>query len=177
MDDTIHLNQLVLGIGNLLLGDEGVGVHAAQVLLTETLPGHTEVLDIGTAILDAMVAMETADRIIIVDAMKADGQPGSIYRIPLEDCKKAEQIGSLHGFDINRVMALSGRTDQPEVIVIGIEPAVIDWSTELSPEVTAVFPTLLDFIRQEIASVDMSINSATQNGFDAANIVMENRNC
>ena len=172
MEGDIKIKQLILGIGNLLLGDEGVGVHAAQVLLTETLPGDTEVLDIGTAILDAMEAMETADRIVIVDAMKADGQPGSIYRIPLENCKKTEQIGSMHGFDINRVMALSGRTDQPEVIVIGIEPAVIDWSTELSPEVTAIFPTVLDTIRQEVACVDMIINSVRQSSFEPENIVM-----
>lgn len=170
MRGTKHFKQLVLGIGNLLLGDEGVGVHAAQVLLIETLPGDTEVLDIGTAVLEAMDELETADRIVIVDAMQAGGQPGSIYRIPLENCKKTEQIGSMHGFDINRVMALSGRTDQPEVIVIGVEPAVIDWSTELSPEVTAVFPTVLDTIRQEVACVDMTINSVRQSSFEPENL-------
>ena len=176
MRGTKNYKQLVLGIGNLLLGDEGVGVHAAQVLLTETLPGDTDVLDVGTAILDAMEAMETAGRIVLVDAMKADGQPGTIYRVPLEDCNKNEQIGSMHGFDVHRVMALSGRTDQPEVIVIGIEPALIDWSTELSPEVTAVFPLVLDVIRQEVACVDMAMNRVRPSSFEPENIVMENLN-
>ena len=142
--------QLVLGIGNLLLGDEGVGVHAAQMLMSEALPEGTRVLDTGTAVLDAMDALAAAERVIVMDAMQANGTPGSIYRIALKDCKQAGNIGSLHGFDIGRVMALSGRTDMPDVIVIGMEPARIEWSVELSPEVSGMFAPYLDMVRQEI---------------------------
>jgi hydrogenase maturation protease len=159
MEGDIKIKQLILGIGNLLLGDEGVGVHAAQVLLTETLPGDTEVLEVGTAILDAMEALEAADRVIVMDAVKAGELPGSIYRIPLEECKAAGNIGSMHGFDIGRVMALSRRKDLPEVVVIGIEPAVIDWTTELSPEVSGMFAHYLDTVRQEINSEYSSVKT------------------
>lgn len=144
--------QLVMGIGNLLLGDEGVGVHAAQALMRETLPGGTCVLDTGTAVLEAMDELETADRVIVMDAMQADGAPGSVYRVALGDCRQSGPIGSLHGFDIQRVMALAGRTDFPEVIVIGMEPGTIDWSMDLSPAVSDGFPRFLNAVRREMAS-------------------------
>ena len=63
------METLVLGMGNMLLGDEGVGVHAALALM-EDCPAGTEVLDIGTAILDALPALERAERVIVMDAMK-----------------------------------------------------------------------------------------------------------
>lgn len=142
--------QLVLGIGNLLLGDEGVGVHAAHALMDEPLPEGTRVLETGTAVLEAMDELEAADRVIVMDAMQADGAPGSVYRVALEDCRQKSHIGSLHGFDIQRVVALSGRTDLPEVVVIGMEPGKIDWSVEMSPAVADGFPAFLNAVRQEI---------------------------
>jgi len=151
-EHTVYPEQLVMGIGNLLLGDEGVGVHAAQALMSETLPEGTWVLDTGTAVLDAMEALAAAERVIVMDAMQANGTPGSIYRIALKDCEQAGNIGSLHGFDISRVVALSGRTDMPEVIVLGMEPARIEWSVELSSEVSGMFARYLDIVRQEIDS-------------------------
>lgn len=144
------MKTLVLGLGNLLLGDEGVGVHAARALLEEGCPDGTTILDVGTAILDAIPAIEVADRIIVVDAVKADGEPGSVYKMPLSDFMRAPVIASMHGFDLSRVLALAGRIEPPEVVVIGVEPAVIDWSMELSPRVAASFPFVLDAIRHEM---------------------------
>ncbi len=71
------IKTVVLGFGNLLLGDEGVGVHAAQVL-SGNCPEGVEVRDIGTAILEAIPDFEKADKIIVIDAMKAHGM-GAIF--------------------------------------------------------------------------------------------------
>jgi len=142
---------LILGIGNLLLCDEGVGVHAARALQREDLPSHIITLDIGTAFLDALPEIERADHIIIIDAMKADHAPGTIYRVPLEDCVRPEYIASLHGFDLSRVMFLAGRTSPPDVIVIGVEPARIEWGTELSPQIRETIPAVIETIKTEIA--------------------------
>jgi hydrogenase maturation protease len=144
------MKTLVLGIGNLLLGDEGVGVHAAHALLAEDLPPHVKVLDIGTAILDALPDIEDADRIIVLDAVKADGPPGSVYRLPFDECEHARCIASMHGFDLSRVMALTGRTQPPEVLVMGIEPEQMNWSLELSPTVAAALPILLREVAKEL---------------------------
>jgi hydrogenase maturation protease len=143
------METLVLGMGNLLLGDEGVGVHAALSLIEDCPPG-TTVLDIGTAILDALPALERAERVIIMDAMKAQGDPGTVYRVPLSQCKGSQCIASMHGFDIFRVLALTKRREAPEVIVLGVEPACIDWSMELSPQVANALPFLLEAVRNEI---------------------------
>ncbi len=58
------MKTLILGMGNLLLGDEGVGVHAVRALLKDGCPPGIEILEIGTAILDALPALETAGRVI-----------------------------------------------------------------------------------------------------------------
>ena len=144
------MKTLVLGLGNLLLGDEGIGVHAAQALQREAPALGAIVLDIGTAILDALPFLETAERVIVIDAVTAGLKPGEICRFNLKDALPAQTIGSLHGFDLTRVMALIGREQPPEVTVIGVEPAVIAWSLELSPPLKATFPDLLSLIRKEI---------------------------
>lgn len=143
------MQTIILGIGNELLGDEGVGVHAARLLQLENLPGNTRVLEIGTSILDALQDLETAGRVIIVDAMKAGSSPGTVYKVPLESCQGPTCIASMHGFDIFRVMALAGFSRTPPVTVFGVEPALIDWSMELSPAVSQAMPFLLEAVRQE----------------------------
>ncbi|MEN6438117.1 MAG: hydrogenase maturation protease [Syntrophobacter sp.] len=141
---------LVLGLGNLLLADEGIGVHAAQALIRADMPPEVTVRDTGTAILDAIPDLETADFVIVVDAVKADRTPGSVYRIPFADMVRPEVIGSMHGFDLSRVLALTPRKTVPEVLVVGVEPALIDWSMELSPPVAAALPRVIDQVRLEI---------------------------
>ena len=145
------LETLILGLGNPLLGDEGVGVHAARALAGADLPAGTEVLEIGTAVLEALPDLERARRVIVVDAMKGGETPGTIYRLPLEDCRHKEQIASMHGFDLPRVLALSRRADLPEVIVIGVEPASFDWSLELSPTLAQALPELVEIVLREVA--------------------------
>jgi hydrogenase maturation protease len=142
--------MLILGLGNLLLADEGVGVHAARLLMEKNRRGNVVILDIGTAVLDALPALEEADRVLIIDAVKADGPAGSVYRIPYDDCLRPSVIASMHGFDFSRVLAMAGRTECPEITVIGVEPARIDWSLELSPEVAASLSVVLDAVEEEI---------------------------
>jgi len=142
---------LVLGIGNLLLGDEGVGIHAVREL--ERTAGRlqgVEILEVGTAVLDALPALEKARRVILLDAMQAQGEPGSIYRVPLTRCSGSQLIASMHGFDIFRVLKLAGRKEPPEVIVLGVEPAHMGWSMQLSSPVSKAMKALLDAVFQEI---------------------------
>lgn len=141
---------LIMGIGNLLLGDEGVGIHAAWALQEKELPDYVEVLDAGTAFLDAIPSIENKDRLIIIDAMEADGVPGTIYRMPLEKCMKKGRIDSLHGFDVFRMIAMTGNKKNADVIVFGVEPSELKWSMELSPQVSKSIPGLLEALYREI---------------------------
>jgi hydrogenase maturation protease len=150
------VRTLVLGVGNVLLQDEGVGVHVVRALGREPPPSHVSVLEIGTAFLDALAEIEQAERIIIVDAMHGGEAPGTIYRVPFEDCARPAVVASMHGFDLSRVFYLAGRTSPPEVIVIGVEPARIDWGTELSPELQDAIPAVVAVVGAE-ALVDRTL--------------------
>lgn len=143
------MKTLVLGLGNLLLADEGIGVHVAHALMAKGVPDTTTVLDIGTAILDALPALESAENVIIVDAMKANGLPGTVYRIGLNECVQKEYVASMHGFDIARALALTQRVGTPTITVIGIEPECIEWSMQLSPNVAASIPMVIKAVEKE----------------------------
>ena len=146
------MNTLILGLGNEILGDEGVGVHAVRALAADSLPAGVEVLEVGTAILDVLPALENPQHLIIIDAMQGPGPAGSVYRTMLDGCSGSPTIASLHGFDIFRVLALAGRKDLPETVVFGVEPAVIGWSMTLSPAVQKAIPHLLNFLYNEFAA-------------------------
>jgi len=145
------MRTLILGIGNLLLCDEGVGVHVARALQREQLPENVITLEVGTAFLDALPEIELADRIIIVDAMEAGHAPGTVYRIPFEDCAKRDMLVSLHGFDLSRAIYLAGRESAPEAVVIGVEPSRIDWGIDLSPKIQEMMPSIIEAVKVEIA--------------------------
>jgi hydrogenase maturation protease len=144
------VNTLILGIGNLLLCDEGVGVHVARALAGRHLPPDVSVVEAGTAFLDVLPDIEKADRILLIDAMEAGGAPGSVYRMPFDQCLHPEMLASLHGFDLSRVLYMAGRNRAPEVTVFGIEPALIEWGTELSPAIKRAFPAVEEAILNEL---------------------------
>ena len=146
------MRTLILGIGNYLLCDEGVGVHVARTLAQGNLPSGVTVVEAGTAFLDVLPEIENADRILLIDAMEAGGTPGSIYRLPFDQCRHPDMLASLHGFDLSRVLFMAGNHDTPEVTVFGIEPARIEWGTELSPEVRRAVPALATAIFNELAA-------------------------
>ena len=130
------MHNLILGMGNILLADEGVGVRVAQMLLEDEREDGAVVLDVGNALLDALPAIAAADRVVVVDAMKGGGTPGTVYRVSIDECACSGPIGSVHGFDFASVLHLAGRDEPPEMVVIGVEPECIDWSMELSQAVS-----------------------------------------
>jgi hydrogenase maturation protease len=148
-----RIHTLILGIGNLLIADEGLGVHASRALLKQGAPPGSRVVEVGTSILDILPLLEEPQHIVVMDAMQADGQPGTIYRVPLNECRYTPNISSMHGFDLPRAMYMVGRKQLPDAVVFGVEPAVLDWSLELSPQVEASLPILLDAVRREVRNI------------------------
>jgi hydrogenase maturation protease len=146
------MNTLILGMGNLLLCDEGVGVHVARALSQCELPPDVAAVEAGTAFLDVLPEIERADRILLIDAMEGGGAPGSVYRVPFDQCRHPDMLASLHGFDLSRVLYMAGKDRPPEVLVFGVEPARIEWGTELSPAVQRVLPALQEAILNEVAN-------------------------
>lgn len=152
---------LVLGLGNIVMADDGIGVHAVRALRQQDLPEGVVALEVGTAFLDALPEIEQARQILVLDALRAGKSPGTVYRIPYEDCRVKPFLASLHGFDLSRVLALAGRQGEPpRVTVIGVEPARIEWSLELSPEVAFSLGAVVDAAQREIR--DMQERAGTE---------------
>lgn len=156
MSSASRKKVVVVGIGNLLLKDEGVGVHVAHALEAATLPQDVEleVIDGGTSP-HLLRLLEDVDKLIIVDATRGGSEPGAIYRFGPE--LMAEPNGermSVHDIGIGETLRIAKSLGQEprEVVIIGIEPKEIDWGLELSPELEKKMPQIVEIVRQEIAA-------------------------
>lgn len=144
---------VVLGVGNLLLSDEGIGVHVVNRLLKMALPPGVEVIEGGVDGLGLMSVVTTADRLIVIDAVKGGGPPGSIYRFDPEDIKSYPVFSkvSMHEIGILEVIRLSKLVGPiPKTTVIGIEPKSLNMGMELSPEIEAKVPKIIELIFDEL---------------------------
>lgn len=144
---------LILGLGNILLGDEGVGVRVAERLLSQPLPDNLEVIDGGTAGYELINLFEGREKVIIVDAVKTDDQPGSIYKMDLSVIEEdTVRSLSLHQIGLNSVFKMASLMDiNPEVILVGIVPK--DYQTYqigLSREAERAIPQAIETIFEEI---------------------------
>lgn len=153
---------LILGLGNILLRDEGVGSHVAALLQKEPLPADVEVVDGGTAALDALLLAQRAEKLIVIDALRAGGKPGTIYRAKFLAGEKDElaelfagQRGSrisLHQVGLIDALAVAGRLNclPEEIVIIGVEPAEVGYGLELTDEVEQKTPEIIDTVVKEI---------------------------
>lgn len=145
---------LILGIGNYLMGDEGLGVHLANQLKAEVDPGLADVLDGGTAGFQLMEYLESYPNIILIDAT-LDGKPaGTIQRIKPRFSKDFPSAMSTHEIglkDLVEGLYLLGKLPNIDLFIVSIEK-IQPLSTELSPEVIRVFPQLKSQIVELAAS-------------------------
>jgi len=145
---------VVVGVGNLLMKDEGIGIHAVKALQEIKLPPDVRLIDGGTSP-DIIAYTRAGDKLIIVDAAKAGGEPGAIYRFRPEDLAderadltSAHQLGVLPNL---RLMEMSRALPQ-EVVIIGVEPAEIDWGTEPSELLKRRLPEIVEVVLKEIGA-------------------------
>ncbi len=133
---------LILGIGNVLLTDEGIGVRVAEKMHGDALPPDVEVLDGGVGGLNLSILIEGREKVIVVDAVKAGAPPGTLFRFTDKDlAAKKGTLRSAHGIDFSDVIAIvefSG-TKPDEIVFLGIEPESLDASMELSPLIEKIF--------------------------------------
>jgi hydrogenase maturation protease len=145
---------VILGVGNLLLSDEGVGVHVANKLMEMDLPEGVEVYEGGTDGFRLMSVVAGADRLIVVDAVKGGGEPGSIYRFDVKDAPSMPDSykTSVHQIGILEVIHFSefvGEGKTPDATIIGVEPKSLDMAMELTPEVAAKVPRIIELVLEE----------------------------
>ena len=141
---------LIVGVGNLLMGDDGVGVHAIQALQREPIPGVTMV-EIGTAILHGLSFVEAADRVLVIDAAKGGQAPGTIYLFDATEETETKAVSSIHALGLREAMCFLSRAEPPPVTVIGVEPLTLDYRMELSSPVQAALPRVVALARQTVS--------------------------
>jgi hydrogenase maturation protease len=161
---------LVLGLGNVLLEDDGVGAAAVSLLLDRfQAPAGVRVLDGGTLGLSLLPYLQSADAVILVDAVRADGAPGTVVRLDGEDVAPAvatrlspHQVGVADLLDGARWLEQYPR----RVVLVGLIPASMELAVGLSPLVHASLGTLVEVVVDEARSLGFTF--ASREGEDAA---------
>ncbi len=136
----------VMGVGNTLLGDEGVGVRAVA-MLGPRAPVGVRVLDVGPLAPELLPDVEDASHLLVLDCVDAGLPPGTLLRLdPTQVPERRYPQLSPHEFGLRDLLALAALHDREpeEVVVMGIQPACIEPGLDLSAEVAASLPRLVD---------------------------------
>jgi hydrogenase maturation protease len=159
------MKTLIFGAGNLLLTDEGFGVHFIQYLQKHfRFPEEVELYDGGTLGIMVTHMLEDADHVYLVDVIEAEGEPGEIYRYEKEDFMlgKLPIKMSPHQIGIQEVLTLSDLRDRcPEkVSLFGIIPQSYDAGVELSPLLSEKLAGLAELVVGELREAGCTITAA-----------------
>jgi hydrogenase maturation protease len=145
---------LVLGLGNPLRGDDGIGPRVIEALNRCGLPEGVTALDAGTGGLDLLHVLEGWKRAIIVDAADVGREPGQFVRFTPDEARfvGSEDATSLHNVGLAEVLALAAALGQPlpELVIFGVQPEKIDWGEGLSPAVEAALPALVEAVLDQV---------------------------
>ncbi len=156
----------VIGLGNPMRGDDGVGVRVTQALMAENLPDGVQVVEGGTQGLGLVSLMEGWQRVILVDAADMGQDPGQFVRFTPQE---ARLLGddlhlSAHEAGLRDALLLAQALNllPDEIVIYGVQPARLTWDDGLSPQVEAAIPALVGSILDELQTnaADRSSRSA-----------------
>ena len=149
-----RIDVLVLGLGNILCGDDGAGVVAVHRVRRELeLPPSVRVVDGGTLGLDLLALVAASDRVILVDAVRAEGPSGTLVRLAGDEVAQAvyERL-SPHQIGVADLLAGAALCERypREVVIVGIVPATTELALGCTPTVSAHIPTLVERVVEEL---------------------------
>ena len=154
--DKSHREIMIVGVGNRLLGDEGVGLHIIDKLSRIPIPSYVNIIDCGCDLLNLMAYINKPERIIIIDAIRAGGEPGEIHSFDYSRLT-AMKIHLCSAHQVNIVDALRlikliyPSLADCEIIIIGVEPKTIELSNDLSKEVSESIVEVTRSVLEEIS--------------------------
>jgi len=160
------INPLVLGLGNLVHSDDGLGVHAIQMLqLDARVPPEAVLMDGGTQGLALLPHISAFRRVIVIDALDVGERPGTLVRLEGKALQNLPGKASVHqlGFaDLMVALELLGESPE-EVVMFGIQPLSIEWGTELTAPVQEALAGLPDLVIEQLRvwSENRATSSAT----------------
>ncbi len=154
---------LVLGVGNILLGDEGVGVHVVRELeRSYAFPPNVELVDGGTAGLDLLPIIERADHLLVIDCVQTGCGPGSLFRFTPEDIpNQISHNTSAHHIGLIEALSLAQVTGKrPQTVIIGIQPEEIGkYNLELTPTIQRRMPEVVKLVLSELHKLGIVTSS------------------
>ncbi|MGD8351686.1 MAG: HyaD/HybD family hydrogenase maturation endopeptidase [Nitrospirota bacterium] len=158
------INTAIFGIGNLLLGDEGAGIHAIRALRERyILPEGLDIVDGGTMGLDLLPYVEGVERLLIVDAIDLGAEPGTIKVLEGERVRRfLDTKFSVHQIGLPDMLfaaELKGILP-PELCIVGIQPAVIETGLDMSEAVAKNFEALLDAVAGRLSKWGISLQES-----------------
>ncbi|MFI5104298.1 MAG: hydrogenase maturation protease [Terriglobales bacterium] len=145
---------VVLGMGNLIRSDDGVGIHAIQRLLADPrIPAGVEVMDGGTLGLQLLPAIEDATHILVLDAVNTGAAPGATVRYAMTELEPLPGSPSVHqiGFaDMLEGLRWMNSFSNKTIVLLGVQPEQTGWGESLSPTVEAALPALIQATLEEL---------------------------
>ena len=151
------MNVLVLGAGNILLSDEGIGVRVVEALQDRyQLAQGVEVLDGGTCGMDLLDVIAGRDHLILVDAVNTGSPPGTLVRLADRDVPAVFRTNSSpHQLGLAEVLALLTllETAPRHVTVIGVQPQSLELGLALTPLIGERLENLLEMLTAELAAI------------------------
>ena len=157
----LHASVRILGCGNLLMGNDGVGLKVVEALQNTEMEclKNLDIVDAGVCGLDLLNYFDGAKKVIIVDAVLADSPVGSVHRLDGKDLIKSTEeplnLVSGHDLTITDVLRIGEHVQTlPEIVVIGIEieTIVTEATLEITPEVLEGVDEAIRLITEEISS-------------------------
>jgi hydrogenase maturation protease len=145
---------LVVGFGNPLRADDGIGVRAVEALLACALPAGVEVLEGGAGGPDLVNLLDGRQRAILVDAALLGRRPGEFLRLALEELHLQSDNGpvSMHAAGLRDGLRLAQALEllPPDVVIYAMQPECLEWRSGLSREVEAALPGMVAEVLAEI---------------------------
>ena len=150
---------LVLGIGNILLRDEGLGVRVIEAMQAMRLAADIELLDGGTSGADLINEIADREKLIVIDAMSTDAEPGTVFRLGADELlEDAKTTISLHEFGLldTLMMARHLGCHPKQVVIFGVQPKRVEPGLALSSEVAEVLPRLIELVLAEAETENLT---------------------
>jgi hydrogenase maturation protease len=145
---------LILGLGNVLLRDEGLGVRALERLAAvHELPEQVQTLDGGTLGLTLLPFLEGKSHLLVLDAVQTGGPPGTLARLDYADLSPGLLLKmSAHQTGLQELLALGDLQGclPRHIVVCGLQPEAIEWGVDLSPAVADRIDLLVDMALEEL---------------------------
>ncbi len=145
---------MILGVGNILLSDEGVGIRVIEYLDKHyEFADNVSVIDGGVLGINLMGVISEADHLIVVDAIRNGGNAGDLYRIAGDAIpERIRAKNSLHQIDFLEALTLCQALDKvPETVIVGVEPVDIETvSIELTPLIRDRVQPVIEMVLKEL---------------------------